>query len=182
MRVSMYKKLVFILALIAVAAAARLLPHPPNFTPVAAIALFGGAVFASRRMAFLVPLMAMFLSDMAIGWMTNAGWGWHSTQPVVYLTFMVTVCLGMVLRQRRGVLPLATMSLAASVLFFVTTNLAVWVEGVYYAKTLTGLITCFVAAIPFFHYTVLGDACYVALMFGAIAWVESRQGVAFSRR
>lgn len=182
MRVSMYKKLVFILALIAVAAASRLLPHPPNFTPVAAIALFGGAVFASKRMAFLVPLTAMLLSDVAIGWLTQAGWGWHSTQPVVYLTFMVTVCLGMVLRQKRSVFRVATVSLAASVLFFVTTNLAVWVEGVYYAKTVTGLLTCFVAAIPFFHYTVLGDACYVALMFGAMAWVESRQGLAFSRR
>ncbi len=178
----MHKKLFFVLALIGVAAASRLLPHPPNFTPIAAMALFGGAFFASKRMAFGIPLGAMLLSDMVIGWISNMGLGFHSTQPVVYATFLVTVCLGFLLREHRGVLRTASVSLASSLLFFVTTNLAVWAEGIYYAKSLSGLLTCFVAAIPFFHYTVLGDACYVALMFGAMAWAHSRQGLAFSRR
>ena len=178
----MHKKFFFVLALIGVAAASRLLPHPPNFAPIAAMALFGGAFFASKRLAFGIPLGAMLLSDIALGWLSNTGLGFHSTQPVVYATFVVTVCLGFLLRTRRGVVRVGTMSLVASVLFFVTTNLAVWAGGVYYAKTLTGLLTCFVAAIPFFHNTVLGDACYVTLMFGAMAWARSTEGVVFSRR
>jgi hypothetical protein len=170
----MYKKLMFVLTLVGVAAASRLLPHPPNFTPIAAMALFGGAFFASKRMAFLVPLLAMGMSDVALGLLSGKELGFHSTMPVVYVTFAITVCLGFLLREHRGGLRVASVSLAASLLFFVTTNLAVWAEGVYYAKNMTGLLTCFVAAIPFFHNTVLGDACYVAVMFGAMAWAEKR--------
>jgi hypothetical protein len=169
----MHKKIVFILSLIGVIALSRLLPHPPNFTPVAAMALFGGAVFSSKKMAFLVPLGAMFLSDMVIGWMSGAGvFGFHSTMPTVYIALCLTVCLGFLLKDRRSVVRVSGVSFSASVLFFVMTNFAVWAEGVYYLKNWSGLVTCFVAAIPFFHYTLLGDLCYVTVMFGALVLAE----------
>jgi len=171
----MNKKIRFVLGLMFVVAMSRLLPHPPNFTPVAAMALLGGAMFVNKRLAFAVPLGAMLLSDVVIGWLSGAGqFGFHSAMPAVYVSFGLTVFLGFLLREKRGFLRVASMSLASSVLFFIVTNFAVWADGVYYAKNLAGLSACFVAAIPFFHYTVLGDACYVTLMFGAVVLAEKR--------
>jgi hypothetical protein len=171
----MYKKIGFIVSLIVLAAASRLLPHPPNFTPIAGMALFGGAVFLKKKWAFAVPLGAMLLSDILIGLITGAdAFGFHSTLPAVYLTFAITVCMGFALRRERGAFRVGSLSLAASLLFFVITNLAVWAEGIYYEKTVAGLWACFTAAIPFFHYTVLGDALYVTLLFGAMAFAEMK--------
>jgi len=167
----MNKKIRFLLGLVIVVAMSRLLPHPPNFTPVAAMALFGGAMFAGKRWAFLVPLGAMLLSDVLIGRLTGSG-VFHSAMPAVYVSLCLTVCLGFLLRGNRRALRVASLSLASSVLFFVVTNFAVWADGVYYAKNMAGLSACFIAAIPFFHYTVLGDACYVAIMFGSVVLAE----------
>jgi hypothetical protein len=152
------------MGMILAAAASRLLPHPPNFAPIAAMALFGGACFADRRAAFLVPLAAMFLSDLALGW--------HRTLPVVYGSFVVIVCLGGWLRERRTAVPIAAAALTASVLFFVLTNFGVWALGSLYPHTREGLLACYVAAIPFFHNTVLGDALYATVLFGGLALAE----------
>ena len=152
------------------AAALRLLPHPPNFTPIAAIALFGGAHFERKRWAFAVPLAAMALSDAVLR--VVFGWGFD---PVVYATFAVIVCLGFLLRNRKTApLPVAGASLAAAMIFYLTTNFAVWAASGMYAKTLAGLITCYVAAIPFFGPTVAGDLFYSAVLFGGFAWAERR--------
>jgi hypothetical protein len=153
-------------ALVVLAALARLLPHPPNFTPVGALALFGGATFADRRAGFLVPLAAMLLSDAVLGF--------HSGMPVVYAAFVAIVGIGLILRARRTPLRLAGASLAASVLFFVVTNFAVWAMGSTYPKTAGGLIACYAAAIPFFGNTLLGDAFFTAVLFGGLALVEWR--------
>ena len=152
------------------AAALRLLPHPPNFTPIGAIALFSGAHFARKRWAFAVPLLAMALSDLALRGIF--GWGFD---PVVYATFALIVCLGFLLRRRKlAPLPVAGAALAASVLFFVTTNFAVWAGSGMYPKTPAGLIACYIAAIPFFGPTLAGDIFYCAILFGAFAFVERR--------
>src|SRR5947208_7217084 len=98
--------------------AARLIPHPPNFSPIAALALFGGATFASKRAAFLVPLAALFLSDVVLGF--------YTITPVVYGSFALITCLGILVRGKQTVWRLAGASLAAAVLFFVTTNFGVW--------------------------------------------------------
>ncbi len=98
-----------LLGMVLAAAASRLLPHPPNLTPIAAIALFGGAYFADKRAAFLVPVAAMFLSDLVIGL--------HRGLPVVYGTFALIVCVGSWLRTRRTLLPIAGAALASSLLF-----------------------------------------------------------------
>lgn len=166
-------RLVVLVAMILAAAASRLIPHPPNFTPIGAMALFGGACFASKRVAFLVPLAAMLVSDLAIGLLRgDLSLGFHRLIPVVYGSFALIVCLGFLLRRRRSLVPVAGAALASSVLFFVLTNFGVWALGSWYPKTWDGLVACYVAAIPFFHNTFLGDVGYVSVLFGGLALAE----------
>jgi len=107
-------RFVVLVGIILAAAASRLIPHPPNFAPITAMALFGGAYFSDKRFAFLVPLTAMFLSDLVIGL--------HSLMTVIYGSFALIVCIGLWLRKRRTVLPIAGAVLASSILFFVITS------------------------------------------------------------
>jgi hypothetical protein len=148
--------------MVACAAVARLIPHPPNFTPIGAMALFGGAGLADRRLAFLLPLLALFLSDLFLGL--------HVLIPVVYGSFAINVLLGRWLRSRNTVLNTATVTLLGSVQFFLVTNFACWV--LWYPHTWDGLLTCYLAAIPFFRNTLLGDAVFAAALFGALAVAE----------
>lgn len=152
--------------LILAAAGSRLVPHPPNFTPLAAMALFGGAQFSEKRLALGVPLAALLLSDLVLGF--YPGW------PAVYVSFAAIVGIGMGLHTRRAVLPVAGAALAASVLFFVVSNFGTWAAGVLYPRTWDGLTTCFVAAVPFFRNTLLGDLFYTAVLFGGFALAEKR--------
>lgn len=120
------------------------------------MALFGGACFASKRMAFLVPLAAMLLSDLAIGLLSSdLSLGLHRLIPVVYGSFAVNVLLGRWLRGRRRLVPVALATLAGSIQFFVVTNFACWL--LWYPHTPAGLTACYIAALPFFHNTLLGD-------------------------
>ncbi len=152
----------FLIVAVLLAAVSRLVPHPPNFTPIGAIALFGGASFADRRAAFLVPLAAMFASDLVLGI--------HLLLPVVYACFAFNVVLGWWLRPRRRPLPIAFATVLGLCVFFVVTNTACW--ALWYPRTLAGLVTCYVAAIPFFKNTVLGDSLYTAGLFAALALAE----------
>lgn len=158
------------------AAATRLLPHPPNFTPIAAMALFGGAHFANPLAAFAVPLSAMFLSDLLLGF------GLHPVMPFVYGSFAFTVCLGRWLRARRLPLAVGVAALSGSVVFFVVTNLGVWLVGDLYPRTLDGLVTCYIAAIPFFRNTLAGDAGYTVALFGGFALAQRYVGALRERR
>ena len=155
-----------LLAMILAAAMSRLIPHPFNFTPIGALALFGGAQFADKRAAILVPLAALFLSDLVIGLYPHMEW--------VYLNFALTACLGFWLRRRRSMWRITAASLAASVLFFVVTDFGEWLNGALYAKSLTGLLACYVAAIPFFPNSLLGDGFYTLTLFGGFALLENR--------
>ncbi|MGQ0431801.1 MAG: DUF6580 family putative transport protein [Microthrixaceae bacterium] len=156
-------RIILLSGLIAAAAVLWLVPHPPNFAPIGAMALFGGACFADRRVAFLLPLAALFLSDLVLGL--------HVLVPVVYGSFAVNVLLGRWLRGRRRFVPVALATLAGSLQFFVMTNFAYWL--LWYPHTWTGLVTCYVAALLFFHNTLLGDATFVGVLFGAMALAEA---------
>lgn len=172
-----------VVGMIVVAALSRLVPHPPNFTPIGALALFGAAHFRSRWTAFLVPLAAMLLSDLGLevitrfglssGWLSG-GAGFHRGMPVVYGAIALIAAVGLLLSKKKTVLTVAAATLAASVFFFVITNFAVWAEGSMYPLTWDGLILCYTAAIPFFHWTLLGDACYSTILFGGFALAEKR--------
>lgn len=168
-----------LLSIALAAALARLLPHWPNFTPVGALALFGGAYFLRRGAAFAVPLAAMLISDVVLGITRYGSVLWHS-QPVVYGSFVAIVLIGMLLRNRRtlfsvgGAFSVARASVAASVLFFLTTNFAVWYGGEMYPHTAEGLVACYVAGIPFFWNTLAGDLFYSALLFGTFELAQRR--------
>ena len=164
-----------LILMILAAAGTRLLPHPPNLTSITALALFGGAHFSDRRLAYAVPLLALLLSDLLLG----LYWSWSSMayEPhmwLQYLCFALVVTLGLGLRQRRGVTRTAGTMLAASTLFFVVSNFGVWVFQPLYPHTAAGLLACYVAAIPFFGNSLLGDALYTLLLFGGFHLLESR--------
>jgi hypothetical protein len=157
-------RLIVPIVFIALAAASRLFPHPPDFTPLAAMALFGGAYFSDRRVAFAVPFIALLLSDLVLGL--------HQTMPFVYLGFGATVFIGMALRGKVRVLPVAGAAIASSVLFFIVTNFGVWLVGDMYPHDVGGLVLCYIAAIPFFQYSLMGDFLYTGLLFGGMAMAE----------
>jgi len=139
----------------------RLIPHPPNFSPIEAVALFAGAWFASRSLAILVPLAAMLLSDVFIGF--------HSGMPLVYACIAVIALAGGFLGREAGALRIAAFGLGSAVFFFVVTNFGVWAGSGMYPRTGEGLLACYVAAIPFFHNQLAGVAVYSTLLFGGTA-------------
>lgn len=146
--------------------AARWLPHPPNFTPITALALFGGASFADKRAAFIVPLLGLFVSDLLLGF--------YSITPFVYGSFAPIAGFGLWLRGRKSVPRIALAAVASALLFFIVTNFGVWALGALYPKTAAGLGDCYVAAIPFFRHTLASSLLYSALLFGALALAEKR--------
>jgi hypothetical protein len=100
--------------------------------------------------------------------------GFHSTMWAVYISFVLIVGIGMLMIKQKKVSNIFLASVSASVLFFVVTNFAVWAAGIYYPKELSGLAASYTAAIPFFHYTLLGDLFFVTLMFGSYELVKSK--------
>lgn len=147
----------------------RFLPHPSNFSPVAAVALFAGAKFAKPWLAFAVPFLAMFLSDAVIGF--------HDTMWAVYLSFGLVVTLGFWMREKANTQKIILSSLVGSSLFFLITNFAVWLTSGMYSMNMMGLISCYTAALPFFDNSVLGDLTFSAIIFGVWSVVESRLNV-----
>ena len=141
------------------AAFVRLIPHPPNFAPIAAMALFGGAYFTKKWAAFIVPIAAMFVTDLILGF--------HSTMWAVYLSFATIVVIGMLMIKQKKVTNILLASVTSSVVFFIVTNFGVWLSSPFYAKTGVGLTACYIAAIPFFHQTLLSDLFFVGILFGA---------------
>jgi hypothetical protein len=144
---------------------ARLAPHAPNFTPVAASALFAGAVLRSRSLALAVPLAAMLASDFILG-----GSDWR-VMGVVYAALALPALLGRWGRAR-GAIVLVPLALSSSLFFFATTNFAVWAFSGMYTHDLVGLVQCYVAALPFLQNTVIGDMFWTMLLFGG--WWSAR--------
>jgi len=159
-----HARLIAILTAVLVAAALRLAPHPPNFTPIGAMALFSGAYLTRRSLAFAAPLAAMLLSDAVIGF--------HSGMPFVYGSVALIVVIGWFALKRVSSLRVVSAALVSSVLFFVVTNFGTWAVSGMYPLTLAGLGACYVAAIPFFQNTVVGDLFYSGLLFGGFALLE----------
>ena len=160
------KKTWIIVGLVLAAAMLRIIPHPPNFAPVAAMALFAGAHLADKRIAFLLPLVAMGLSDIFIGF--------HDGIVLVYVCMCIAVAIGIQLRGKIGALSVAGGALLSAVVFFVVTNFGVWLTSGMYPLTAGGLVACYVAAIPFFQYTVAGNLFFAAMLFGGYALIETR--------
>ncbi|MEZ6137323.1 MAG: DUF6580 family putative transport protein [Pirellulaceae bacterium] len=152
----------FLVAMIVVAVAARLLPHPPNFSPLAALALFGGASFSNRWLGMILPLCAMAISDLFLGA--------HTLLPVVYGCLLLNACLGRWAGDQLKLSRLIPAALLGSVSFFVLTNLGFWFF--YCPLTWTGLITCYAEALPFYQWSLAGDLFFGAVLFGTLALAE----------
>lgn len=158
------QRFAIVLGMIGVAVASRLLPHPPNFTPLAAMCLFAGALTISPRMMAAAVIVAMLVSDAVLGF--------HSLMPVVYGCLLANFVIGRrLVGANANAMKVVAGSLVGSALFFLVTNFAVWVA--FYPSTLTGLAACFTAAIPFFQYTLAGDMVYSGLFFGVYALATS---------
>ena len=158
-------RLLALLAAIFAAAALRLAPHPPNFSPIAAMALFSGAYLPRKLLSFVASFGALVLSDIALG-------GLYPGMNFVYLSFALTVLIGWTVAQRKTPLVVGSAAIAGSILFFVLTNFGMWMFSGIYPLTQAGLAACYVAAIPFFQNTLVGDLLFTALLFGGFALAE----------
>jgi len=148
--------------IILIAALSRLIPHPPNFTPIIAISLFGGVYFNNWKFSVLVPLLAMILSDIVIGF--------HGTVIWVYSSIAVIAFSASLLKPKINYLGFIT--LGSSLFFFLLTNFGVWMTSSFYPKTLTGLILCYTAGLPFLQNAMIGDLMYVGILFGVFELVK----------
>ncbi|GAB3901620.1 hypothetical protein GCM10028803_26610 [Larkinella knui] len=152
-------------AIILVTALSRLLPHPYNFTPIAGLALFGAATFDRKWLGLLIPLTAMLLSDLFIGF--------HSGMGAVYGSFTLIWALGLVMLRKITVGRVAAASLLSSTLFFLVTNFAVWYGSIFYPQTPQGLLASYAAGLAFYNgqsfflNAVLGDLTFSTVLFGA---------------
>lgn len=164
-------RFIFIMSSILVVAISRVFPHIPNFTPVAAMALFGGAYLTNKRLAILLPLAAMFVSDCLLELTT--GWGFHNTLVYVYVGFIITSLIGISLRSRMGVGSILTASILSSIVFFLITNFGVWAQSGFQLGA-AGLTSTYVLGIPFFGPTLLGDLFFNAILFGAFALAQRK--------
>ena len=176
-------RVLLLIVLVFAAAFSRLVPHLHNAAPVAAMTLFAAAYLPSRRWSVLVPLTAMFLSDVVLYSTKDVAYREQalSNMLFVYSTFAVIALLGQWLRQRVTVGRVIGTTLAGSAVFFLITNFGAWwslsqplsaTEPAMYSRTLSGLINCYIAGVPFFRGTFAGDLVYSAVLFGGFALLE----------
>ncbi len=148
-----------IIALIFLAVVTRLFPHPPNFTPIAGMALFAVHRFSDKKLAFSLPIFCMIVTDVFIGF--------SSITPFVYLSIIGISCIGYFSKKINNVA-----ILKSSLLFFGISNFGVWLLG--YPNTIAGFISCYTLALPFFVNTVLGDFFFYHALNFSFNKIEKR--------
>lgn len=163
-----------LVVLIIMAALSRLLPHPPNFTPLGGMALFGAAYFTKKYWAFLVPLVALWISDLVLNNVVYAayqeGFVWFSSYMIwVYAAFILMIGLGTVVLKKIKVSTVLGASFAVSCIFFLVTNFGVWYADVFntYPNNIAGLGAAYAAGLPMFLNTIVGDLFFSGVLFGA---------------
>jgi hypothetical protein len=161
------------------AALARLLPHAYNFTPLGAIALFGMAYFKDKKWALIIPIAALWASDLILNNVMYAafydGFAWFTGGFIyIYGAFAMIAVLGYYLFKKVTLPRVIGGAFGASVIFFIVSNFGVWLSSPMYPLTLEGLIACYTAAIPFFHNTLAGDLIYCGVLFGGFEYLKSR--------
>jgi hypothetical protein len=172
-------KLRLSIALVFLAALTRLLPHPDNFTPIGAMALFGAAYFSRQALTLAVPFIALFVSDLVLN---NVIYRQYYPEFTLITSWWIYAAFGLVmlagwllLRQNVSPTRVVAASLTASAIFFLVTNFSVWAESAMYPKTPAGLMACYTAGLPFLKNTVLGDLFFSAALFGVYEWAARRQ-------
>ena len=152
------QKLISPILIICFAVVLRLVPHPANVAPITAMALFGGVYF-NKKYALIVPLVALFISDIFLGF--------YSAMPYVYGSFLLTGLLGIWLRNHKSFSNVILASLISSTLFFLITNFGFFLSNDLYPRTFSGQMEAYIMALPFFRNTLLGDLGFVGLFFGS---------------
>ena len=157
--------------IIATAISNIILADIPNFSPIASVALFSGFYFSNKKIALIIPVACMFISDYFIGF--------HSYMWAVYLSFVLIAILGVYMKkaQPKNIILNALLS---SILFFLITNSAVWISGSYYTKDLPGLALCLTMGVPFFKYTLLSSAVFSTILFGGLEIINKMSSKFFS--
>jgi hypothetical protein len=164
---SIRPRAIVITIVVCAAAVLRIVPHPMNFSPIGALALFCGAHFSNRRAAVAIPLLSLIAGDIFVGFHPLMFW--------VYASFLVSVAIGLWLRREKSVGRLGVATVAGAIQFFIITNFAVWAASIgNYPKNAGGLVACYLAGLPLLGNTLAGDSFYVALLFGGMALMEKR--------
>ena len=177
----------FVLGLILIAAFSRIIPHYPNFTPLCAIALFGSKYFRNRNLAFLIPIVALWFSDVIINnfilsqyfeefTFFYSGFYWQ------YGSFILIALLGRKTLKNLSFLKLIGVSISSSLLFFIISNFGVWVSSSFYSKDIMGLIACYIAAIPFYFGTLSGSVFYSFFLFGSYELLSKNISKVFTNK
>ena len=177
----------FVLGLILIAAFARIIPHYPNFTPLCSIALFGSKYFRNGYLAFLIPLVALWFSDIIINnfilsqyfdgfTLFYSGFYWQ------YGSFLLIALLGRKTLNNLSFLKLLGVSISSSLLFFIISNFGVWVSSSIYSKNILGLIACYTAAIPFYFGTFSGSVFYSFFLFGSYELLSKNISKVFTNK
>lgn len=146
----------YLIAIVLVLAFTRLIPHPPNAVPIAAMALFAGAYFSNRVLAFIVPISAMFISDLLLGF--------HSTVWYVYAGIAITVLVGNVIQQL-SVVRVSIATIVASIIFYLVTNFGAWLHHGMYPQNVNGLVQAYIAGLPFLRNALIANLIFSYLLF-----------------
>lgn len=167
----MTKRAYIILSLIVIAMLTRFIPHWPNFTAVGAVALFSGALYRNKIMALVVPIAALFLSDLFINNVIygsyQSGFSWFTSGFYwMYGGFILTVLIGQLAVNNKKPLSILAGGLGSSLVFYLLTNFGVWMGSAMYSKDLSGLITSYTMGLPFLANQALGTVFYSAVLFG----------------
>ncbi len=176
----MKKNILLIVALIAIGILGRIIPHPPNFTPIIAIALLSSYAFKNKWMIIVIPLMSMWISDLVINNYLYAGYYdslliFSSGFLWVYGAIICIALLGTILIKKVKISNIALSSISGSLIFFFITNFGVWISGSMYPKSLFGLIECYTLALPFFGNALVGDLVYCTILFTSYSLVFSNE-------
>ncbi|MBJ04704.1 MAG: hypothetical protein CMP65_02225 [Flavobacteriales bacterium] len=143
----------------------RLIPHPPNFTAIGAIAVFGGAYISDKKLSFIIPTIIMLISDLLLG---------YEIQLSVYVSFILMVGCGFLLKKNIKTKNIISIAFLSSIIFFIITNFQVFLTSNMYSNDINGLFQCYLLAIPFFTNTLLGNIFYSLLIFHAFDYVKSQ--------
>ena len=155
----MNKRELLIIGFLLFAVVVRLIPHPPNFTPIAALALFGSTTFRNKWFGLLLPIIAMGISDLYLGFYSISIW--------VYSSFFLISLLGLYWKKIK-----VKNVFISSLIFFIITNFGVWLGG--YPKTIEGFLLCYTMAIPFFINSILGDLFFSYLLKYSFRYSEKK--------
>lgn len=150
-----------VILLVLLGSLARIFPHPANFAPIGAISLFSG-LYLSKRLAFALPIIAMLVSDILIGF-----YNWKMMS-AVYFSFLIIVYIGILVKRNKKITTILYGTLLGSIIFYLITNTAVWIFGTMYPHTVNGLMSSYIMGIPFFKNTIIGDLFFVSILVGSM--------------